>query len=59
MCICHTILRQEFIEMYAKIRNLSDWIERYLGWFFTNGNKVRIEATEFEFERLLQERLNA
>lgn len=59
MCTDNTILRQELTKMYAKIRHLSDWIERHFGWFFTNGNKVRMEAAEFEFERLSRERFNA
>jgi len=55
MCSCDTILRDDFTLMYAKFRNVSDWIERYFGWFFTNGNKVRYEAGEPEFERLLHQ----
>jgi hypothetical protein len=29
------------IHMYI-LRQLSDLIERHLGWFFTNGNKSRV-----------------
>ena len=40
-CPCDTKLPSEPATLKQSLRQLSDLIDHYLGWFFTNGNKSR------------------
>ena len=47
------------MQMSTMIRNAASWIDRTLGWFFTNGNKVSYERYDSSVEQDLLKSIHA